>query len=457
MIYLKKFDNIQYLPVPQRYEDIMFCMSARLRVKAIILPILVAALILLQTFNPTKIWTGLLVGLGGLLALALLWSVALARGLFLTREMRFGWVQVGDRMEERLSIENTALLPAAWLEVMDTSTLPGYQVSRVTTIGGQETIEWRTEGVCSRRGVYTIGPTSLRTGDPFGIFEVHLDDPARASLLVMPPIVPLPEIRITPGGYFGDGRPRPNALEQTVNASSVREYAPGDGMRTIHWPTTARRGEPYVRLFDGSPSGDWWIVLDLQQEAQIGEGWDSSVELGIVLAASLSDRIQRARQAVGVVIGGRTLTWIPPRHSEGQRLEILRALALAEPGQAPLRELLERVRPSIGRRASLITITPCTNPEWLAPIALFQRTGCVPTALLIDPTSFGDERSMDGISDQLGRSGITRHVMTRDLLDRAEMRPGARGQWQWRTTGTGKAIAVQLPGDMTWKRLGKDS
>ncbi|NIV34314.1 MAG: DUF58 domain-containing protein, partial [Anaerolineae bacterium] len=39
-----------------------------------------------------------------------------------------------------------------------------------------------------------------------------------------------------------------------MSVSSVREYLPGDSMRWIHWPTTARCDETFVRTFDSTPS-----------------------------------------------------------------------------------------------------------------------------------------------------------------------------------------------------------
>ena len=126
--------------------------------------------------------------------------------------------------------------------------------------------------VCSHRGLFTIGPTSLTTGDPFGIFTLQIQDPASRLVMVVPPIVPLPAIEVAPGGRSGSGRPRQNAPERTVSASTVRQYVPGDNLHSIHWKTTARRDSLFVRIFDGTPTSDWRIILDLDQAVQAGAG-----------------------------------------------------------------------------------------------------------------------------------------------------------------------------------------
>jgi uncharacterized protein (DUF58 family) len=236
--------------------------------------------------------------------------------------MRYGWAQVGDRLEERFTLTNEGWARALWAELIDHSTLPGYLASRVTGVDGWSSNRWRLGSVCTRRGRYTIGPTSLRTGDPFGLYTLSLYYPDSTSVLVTPPIVPLPTIEIAPGGRAGEGSSRADAFERSVSAAGVRDYHPGDSLRRIHWRTSAHRDALSVRLFEGTPSSDWWIFLDLHQEVQVGEGWDSTLEHGVILAASLADRGLRSGHAVGLVAFSEELVWMAPRGGENQRLEI---------------------------------------------------------------------------------------------------------------------------------------
>ena len=409
----------------------------------------------MQLVNPSRVWTILLVGLGGLWLISFLWARSLAENLTILREMRYGWVQVGDVLEERFTLNNKGSFPATWVEVDDRSTLPGYDASLATGVEGPGKNQWRRNGACSRRGLYQLGDTGLHTGDPFGIYSVTITNPAKTMLMVMPPVVPLPHLEIIPGGYSGEGRPIPNAPERTVGASSVREYVPGDSMRLMHWKTTARHDKPYVRLFDGTPAGDWWILLDLQAEAQIGSGEDSTEEHGVILAASLADRGLRAHRGVGLVVNGKSLDWLPPRTGSGHRWEILRRLALAAPGKTSLGELLERIRPNLGRNASLLIITPTRSADWFITIPDLARRGIRPTVLLLDLHSFDSKRDNSGVAAELMRMHVPCHVLPREMFDRPEAKPGTRGQWKWRVSPLGKAIPVNAPEDDSWRRLAK--
>ena len=432
-------------------------MAHRLRLNSYLLPALTVIVLFMELVDGSKVWTLLLIGLGGAWLTAYWWAHSLQMGLHLKREMRFGWAQVGDTLEERFTLENHGMAPALWVEVIDHSNLPDYPGSSVTGVGSSSRQQWRTKGLCTRRGLYTVGPTSLETGDPLGMYTVTFEYSSSANLMVMPPVVPLPAIEVAPGGRSGEGRPRQNAPERTVSAASVREYIPGDSLHNIHWPTTARHDAPYVHIFDGTPAGDWWIFLDLEKKIQVGQGWDSTVEHAVILAASLADRGLRMRRAVGLVCNGDKLVWLPPQEGNNYRWEILRALALVNPGETSLADLMERTSSDIGRRSSVILITPNATGDWIEKIVPLLWRGTVPTVLLLDPISFGAAQETHGdvaaTSALLTQMGVARFIITHDMLNQPEARPGRRGKWEWRVMPTGRAVSIYQPGDVSWKTI----
>lgn len=427
--------------------------NSSLRLNTRLLPALVVLVLVLQLVSPYRGWMTLLVALGGALLISYVWARSLAQGLRFTRAMRFGWVQVGDRVEERFTLVNEGILPALWVEVVDHSTMPGYRVERAAIVGARDGIDWRMKGTCTQRGVFRLGPTSLLTGDPLGIFSVKLRYPQSMPFTVMPPVVSLPGIEVASGGRAGEGRPRPNAPERTVSVATVREYLPGDSLRWIHWRTSARHDSLYVRLFEGVPAGDWWVLLDMDRRVQAGEGLEATEEHGVILTASLADRGLRSGKEVGLVTHGEELVWLRPRGGEGRRWEILRALALVSVGACPLSHLLTQVGPSLGRYASLVIITPAVEGEWVESLVPLTRRDIVPTVLLLDRASFGGAGDVRRTAALLAELGVAHHVIGRDLLDRSEMQPGKRGHWEWRVLGTGHAVPVRKPQDTAWRVL----
>jgi uncharacterized protein (DUF58 family) len=425
--------------------------TIQLQLKARYLPYLVALFLLLQLIAPYKGWMILLAGLGGAWLLSYLWARSLAHGLELTREMRYGWAQVGDKLQERFTLANKGRAPSTWVAILDRSNLPGYNISTVKGIGERAVIHWFEESVCRRRGLYTLGPTSLETSDPFGFYTVTLDFTASVTMMVLPPVVHLPSLDVAPAGRAGEGRHTARALEQAVSGSGVREHQPGDSLRWIHWPTTARRNETFVRVFDSTPSSDWWILLDMDRHTQAGRGQRATEEHGVILAASLADRGLQMGKAVGLAMQGEELTWLPPRLSTDHRWQILRALALAQPGPYSLANLMSSTGPALKQRNGVVIITPDVEGSWLDSVALLLRRGVVPTVLLLDRASFGGEGDASQTIASLEAMDVTHYLVTPDLLDKPQARPGQIGQW--RRTARGHWEPKFHPRELVWREL----
>ncbi len=306
------------------------------------------------------------------------------------------------------------------MEIDDHSDMREYNISSVTEIRGRRSQNWHTQGTCNNRGLYTLGPVTLTAGDPFGIFKVTVDYEESVNMMVAPPVVSLPEIEIASGGRVGQGRSIVKSLVQTVTSAGVREYAPGDSLRWLHWPTTARIGKPFVRIFDDEPASDWRILLDLDERVQVGEGSMSTEEHGIILAASLVNRGLESGKPVGLVAQGEDLIWHQPDIGDAHLWSILRSLAKVRPGNLSLTHMLERIRTSLGPRTSLIIITANLSLEWLDAIELLRRNGIVPTVLLLEPVSFGGKGDVEIIRRQLLKLGIAHNIIKSDLLDISE-------------------------------------
>jgi uncharacterized protein (DUF58 family) len=437
---------------------------ARLQLKSRLVPILVGLLLLLQVTIPFRGWLILLVVLGGLWLICYLWVRSLSTSLELKREMRYGWTQVGDRLEERFILSNDSYFPALWLEIQDLSNMPGYDTSRGTGVGSKGQSEWRTEGSCTHRGVFTLGPTRIVTGDPFGLYTVSLDIPLSQNLMVLPPIVPLPSIDVAPGGRAGQGRPRRTATERTVSAAGIREYTYGDSQRWIHWPISLHRNALYVRVFESTPASDWWVILDMDQNSQFGAGDHSSVEHGITLAASIVDRGLRAGRSVGFLAHGKEPVWLPPREGDHQRWNILRSMALLTPGDMSLQNLLARMRSTMGQGASLIIITSDLTGRWIDEVLLTMRRGAIPTILLLDNGSLvgananvaqpaEEYEKVAAISALLTNLGVACYAMPPALFASSEAASGRLGQWNLQVLPTGKVVAIQPPKGESWRSL----
>lgn len=428
-------------------------MKFKVRLNAKTFPVIGAIALIMQIIDPSRVWMILLVGIGGTWLVCWWWARGLARSLTFEREIRYGWAQVGDRLEERFTLKNQFILPATWVALQDHSTLLDHKASIATGVDGSSASQWRILSQCTRRGVYTLGGMTLETGDPLGIYTITFDDPTSSTLAVMPPVVALPKFHILSSGWAGEGKTNPRSLEETINASHTREMTPNDPMRWIHWKSVARHNKFYVRQFEGTPAGDWWILLDLDKETQLGTGWDSTEEHGVILTASLAAQGLKEEHPVGLAINGNETAWLAPRRNEYQQRSLLKALAVASPSEMSLKDYLQRIGQTLGSHSSLLIITANADVEWTQCLLPLIWRGVMPTVFLLDPISFGGTANTTAMTESLQFIGARCHVIPKEMLDKPQARPGTEGEWEWRVSGTGKATLVRAPMHSDWRRL----
>ena len=410
---------------------------------------LVALLLFLQLTNPARVWSWLLVGLTTILAIAYVWARQMRDKVIARRELHGTWVIVGDILQEHFRLRNGSFLPVLWAEVVDGSNVPGYSASRVETAPAYGNRHWQTRGRCQRRGLFTLGPWELHLGDPFGLFRVVHRYADTRTLLVYPRVMHLPTLNLPRGTAEGASRTSQRSVEPTVAASGVRDYVPGDGLRRIHWRITAHREALMVREFDLEPSGNLWIVLDLDYRVQAGEGQESTEEYGVVLAASLAAEMLRQNRAVGLVAFGQEPAFALPQPGQAQLWRLLHLLAEVSAGSHwPLARVLAEISPTLGRGLTLVVITPSPNPDWIAPLLPLMRRGIAPAAILLDRASFDgrdqEAGSVAALRGLLAEQGVLSHVIGKGFPFRPLV-PYRRQQVVYRVlTGTGRVMAMEI-------------
>ena len=136
------------------------------------------------------VWILFLVALAGALATGrgLFWAFAGALSPAIVIPILWAWTgvnwlrirrrtfskvaQVGQVLEEEFQLANLSAIPKLWVEVGDHSNLPGHAASRVMgLLGGNQWRGWRVRTRCIERGRFTLGPLTVKSGDPLGIYE----------------------------------------------------------------------------------------------------------------------------------------------------------------------------------------------------------------------------------------------------------------------------------------------
>jgi uncharacterized protein (DUF58 family) len=381
---------------------------------------LVAALITVKNERMREVFYNLTYMLAAIIVLSLFWALVSIRWVQLSRKTRARRSQVGKAAEERFSLQNRSWFPKLWLEVRDRSDLPNHRVSRVlNTLGPGRWRDWAVRTTCRERGLFRLGPVTLSTGDPFGLFHItrYLDQ--TSPIVVYPATVDLRAFSPPIGRLPGGDAVRRRTHHVTTNVSGVRDYAPGDSFSRIHWPSTARKDRLIVKEFELDPTADIWIFLDMQRGVQVGQPIQeeaSVVELpalfqprqrklflvptteeyAVTAAASLAQHFIRRNRAVGLVAYGQRREILPADRSERQMTKILEALAvLRAEGSVPLMQVLATEADRLARGTTIIMVTPSPDDRWVLVSRDLTRRGLRSIAVLVDPASFGRALGLD--------------------------------------------------------------
>ena len=398
---------------------------------------LVAALITVKNERMREVFYSLTYLLAAIIVLSLLWAWVSIRWVRLSRKTRARRSQVGKLAEERFSLHNQSWFPKLWLEVRDFSDLPNHRASRVlNAVGPSRWRDWAVRTTCRERGLFRLGPVTLSTGDPFGVFHItrYLDH--TSPMVVYPATVDLRAFSPPIGRLPGGDAVRRRTHHVTTNVSGVRDYAPGDSFSRIHWPSTARKDNLIVKEFELDPTADLWIFLDMHREVQAGRATEepfvelpalfrtrrrgltlvpTTEEYAVTAVASLGQHFIRQNRAVGLVAYGQRREVLPADRGQRQLTKILECLAvLRAEGRIPLSQVLATETDRLGRGMTLIIVTSSPDDKWVLITRDLSRRGLRSIAVLVDPTTFGRALPLDKPLALLRAGGTPTYIVRCD-------------------------------------------
>ncbi len=358
-------------------------------------------------------------------ALAFAWNWINVSGLEVSVDRRTKRARVGEDIEERITVRSASRWPKSALEVEDVTDMPGYYNGRAVSLATRGFRSWRTLAPARKRGLYTLGPVRVSNTDPFGLFRRDRDFGGQDELLVYPKTYDLGEFAIPPGYLSGESAARRRSHDLTPHAASVREYAFGDSLSRIHWPSTARVGRLISKEFELGMASDVWMLVDLHREAQAGELEESTDEYAVSIAASLARKYLRDRLPVGLLSYGDERYFLPADTGGGQLERIMEHLAMSKAeGETPLADVIAREEQLWGTHSSLVLITSSHRDDWPLALRELVRRRLRIAVILIDGASFGGLfETLDTIPD-LYDAGIAPFVVRKgDNVPLALSRP----------------------------------
>jgi uncharacterized protein (DUF58 family) len=321
-----------------------------------------------------------------IIGLAWWWQSRSLLGVSYERKFHYTRGFPGENIDLQLEVENRKLLPISWLRIQDDweravgpedeeVLAPSYIQERgfLTNIFSLHWYEKARRSymlLLRRRGIFTVGPARLDSGDLFGIFEKRQDIRQHQYLTVFPTLLPFLKLEFPAEDPFGDQRSRQRLFEDPSQPMGIREYRPEDSFRRIHWPATARTGQLQVKVYQPTTGQIMMVCMNVSTFARHWEGvYPELLEYLIKVAATLIDEGIREGYKVGLVANGCLAHAdqpfrIPPGRSPQQLAVLLQALAgVTSVVTANFERFLLREIPRVQYGATLIILTAVTTPE----------------------------------------------------------------------------------------------
>ncbi|TFB92665.1 DUF58 domain-containing protein [Cryobacterium sp. HLT2-28] len=189
-----------------------------------------------------------------------------------SRTFRPSVVEAGRGTIVTLIVRNLSARPLYGLRWRDTGApglttpgalvLPGLDRFEGGRDNGADAVRLEYSLALRHRGIYSSGPLRLERYDPFGLASSEWTVGEPLDLVVTPTATPLSGTGLTGAGGDGDARERLRHLNHNSDELIAREYRPGDPLRRVNWPATARHGEIMVRQEEHRSNPVARIVLD---------------------------------------------------------------------------------------------------------------------------------------------------------------------------------------------------
>jgi uncharacterized protein (DUF58 family) len=243
-----------------------------------------------------------------------------------------------------------------------------------------------------RRGVVQVGPLQLVVTDPFGLARTSVTAAGRSTLTVYPVVHRLRALPPSGGVDPHSGRDQHQVVRRSgEDFAGLRPYVPGDELRRVHWPSSARFDELIVRQHELPWQGRLTVVVD----NTAGYVTDDALDLIASIAASL---IVAAHDHASSLVRLVTADGIDSGYvaGNGQVENLLEVLALVTPTRAAsLTSAFDRAAAGV-RRGAVVAVTAETTAESHVAMQRLGRHAGGLTMIEVDRSAWDPEAADPG-------------------------------------------------------------
>lgn len=168
----------------------------------------------------------------------------------------------------------------------------------------------------------------------------------------------------------------------------VREYAPGDEIRSIDWNVTARTGRPFIKRYVEEREQTVLLIVDLSASGDFGSHGQKKNEIAAELCALLSFSAIRNNDKVGLIaFTDKVEKFIPPKKGQTHILRLVREILQFRPAGrgTNLASALEYAARITHRRSIVFLLSDFHDSGYEKPLRILSRRHDVVAMSINDP------------------------------------------------------------------------
>ena len=248
------------------------------------------------------------------------------------------------------------------------------------------------------RGHYHLGPVKMRVKDAFDLFYNERIEESVHSFSVFPQIEVLEEQIITSRApKLLSGAMPLNLIGAGTEFYSLREFVPGDSLRSVNWKALAKKGKMMVNETVREDVMDVILLLDAREVSAVGGGRDTPLEMSCKAAATYAKQLLDERNNVALMVYGESIERVDLDRGEHHLFKILTALASAKPqGNLKLKIVMKDLLPHLPSASPIILFSSLDDDHTIAEAFTSTISRGFPITT-ISPSSLDFEEKMKRI------------------------------------------------------------
>ncbi len=348
-------------------------------------------------------------------------------------------VNEGEEVEVTVFVHNKFWLPIPWLYVEDITPAECECIGNNAQLLMLMPEEMRTISYklrFPRRGYHRVGPLMMETGDFFGLQKRFRTDDKQEYVTVLPSVVYIKSFQVSTRRPHGPIRVSHKIYEDPTRIYGIREYVPGDPIKSIHWKVSAKASKLQVKTYEPATVIGATLALDMYEDDYLPQTREERMELAITTTASIAYLLYLSGEPVGLVTNGLDASdtakyqreketslarddlitklvqetqpehisplMVPTRRSPVQLQKILENLArIITNKEVDMSYLLQITAPHIPRDNALLLVVPQVSDDLAGVIENMKARGFIVNVFIIK-----DDNAYREAVIKLGKFGI---------------------------------------------------